>query len=177
MPEISDDQLRIFQAAYNALDKMMGNPKTKAAAEKLIKENFPQAVTSDDLAAPIVGPLAERLEAIEKRFKKEDEDRADARLNDSLKRLRDAGYTDEGIERIKKMAVDRNNGDLESVAALWREQNPPPAVRPSAIQAPNFFAAGESDEEKTNFQQLMEDEDSWARNEAYKALNDSRNGN
>jgi len=172
MPEISNEALQVLQASYQVLDKLMGNPKTKAATEKLIKEQFPHAVTSQDLADPIIQPLQEKLKELTDWKEKYESDKLDDQLKAAFKRMKDEQhFTDEGIERVKKLMVDRKIADPEAAAALWEKQNPPPAVKPTALTPSTWTIPGEGEGED-KYKRLVENEDAFAREEAVNVLNE-----
>ncbi len=62
MAEISDENLRVLNGSKALLDKLLGSPKTRRQAEKLIKEHYPETVTSDDMAEPFVKEVSGKVD-------------------------------------------------------------------------------------------------------------------
>ena len=68
MPEISDENLRILNGSKALLDKLL-TAKTRRQTEKLIKEHYPETVTSDDVAEPFVKDIKDEVSALSKEIK------------------------------------------------------------------------------------------------------------
>jgi len=176
MPEISDEQFREYQTTRGLLDKLL-SPKTKRKTEALIKEHFPETVTSKDLDPPEVSEQAARLDALSKKFDdhltalqtRADDDATRA----AFTRLNDAGYTDEGVAWIKKTMVERNIADPEAAAALYDKYHPPEAMKPAGYQ-PESWGFGANPDKDTDRELLIKDEDAWADQEIARVLAEAR---
>ena len=184
MAEVADDQLVVFQNAMRLLEGMNKNPEAKRSLEKAIKVLHPEVETEEEIAARMTQPglekvegvaakLQERLDAFDKREADLKEREQVAQLESAVGRLRSAGYTDEGLEQIKKLAVERSIPDLEAAAALFDKQNPPAAPQQPGWQ-PDHWANADSGD--TDTKALFANEDRWADNEAAKVLNEIRLG-
>lgn len=173
MAEVSDNDLRVLRGAHALLDQLMKNKDTRRDVEKSIKKLHPTVQTTDDLAEPYVS----KLEGVEKKideFIQSQKDRElDGKLNGSFKQLRDAGYTDEGIEKIKKLMVDEQIANPEAAAAFWEKKNPPKVQEPSLF-APHDWQINTGDDNDTKL--LFKDEDAWANREIQKVFSEIKAG-
>lgn len=164
MAEIDDNQLKVLQGAQVLLDKLLKSPKTRRQAEKLIKEHYPETQTTDDLAAPYVERL-DKLEAmLTERFKKEEDNQAERQFENQLQQLRDRGYTDEGLDKIKKLMKDKTIPDAIVAADHYEKLNPPVQQQPSML-SPSDWGFGRKTDDK-DMTLLFKDEDAWAEKEA-----------
>jgi len=167
MAEISDDQLRVLNGSKALLDKMLGSPKTKRATEKIIKEHYPETLTTDDVAEPYL----EEVKGLRKDFEEFRKDlqgkKLDDRLNNEIAELKGQDWTDDGIEKLKKLMIDREIPSIKDAAAVWEKRNPPKPQEPSII-APTDWGFGRKTDDP-DLKELFTDEDSWAEKEARKA--------
>lgn len=168
MAEISDEQLRLLNGSKALLDKLLGSPKTRRQAEKLIKEHYPETVTSDDVAEPFVKEVQARVEDLSKEFKEFVKDFKGKSLDDKLEReiaeLKEQDWTDDGIENLKKLMIEREIPSILDAAAVWDKRHPPKAQEPSIMQ-PLDWGFGRKTEDP-DLKLLFEDEDAWADKEA-----------
>ena len=168
MPEISDAELRVFQNAKTVLEKLTNSPKTKRDAEKLIKEHYPEVVTTDD----VVEPVLSEVKALGKRFDDyingEKGNKLDSKLAKDIDYLKsERSFTDDGIETLKKLMVSKEIPDIVVAADHWAALNPPKPQEPS-ILAPTDWGFGRKTED-ADLKLLFEDEDAWAEKEARRA--------
>jgi hypothetical protein len=171
MPEISAEELKVLQGSKALLDKLLANPKTKRTQEKLVKEVYPEAVTTDDVLEPVL----EEVKAIGKRFdeyvKTQEGSKLDSKLNQDISYLRkERDFTDEGIETLKKLMVEKQIPDIVVAADHWERQNPPKVQEPS-ILGPTSWGFGHKTED-TDLGLLYSDEDAWAEKEATRVWNE-----
>ncbi len=172
MAEISDENLRVLNGSKALLDKLLGSPKTRRQAEKLIKEHYPETVTSDDMAEPFVKEVSGKVDDLSKEFKEFRKSLEGSKLDDKLSRdiqtLRaERDFTDEGIEKLKKLMVEKEIPDIIVAADHWERQNPPKTQEPS-IMAPSDWGFGKKTDDE-DLKLLFSDEDAWAEKEARKA--------
>lgn len=187
MAEVNDETLALLQRSHDVLMKLNGDARTRAPLEAAIKVHYPQVVTEEDqrqqLVAPqleafktqIVDPLREQLEAFTTARQTEAAARTESDLASAFTDIRkNRGFTDDGIEAVKRLMVDRSIADPHAAAALFAEQNPP-----APQEAPGFQPQHWNMEQTvTDFdlKGLFENEDRWADNMAAKALNEIRVG-
>lgn len=184
---ITPDQKAVYDRALDLLAKMNANPKARPQLERAVKEVFPDAVTEEEKVTaqiePHLKPVSDKMDLVLKRFEEEDARRAEAAerqieadLDAGFDRLRARNYTDDGIEKIKQLMVDRKVADPEVAAAYFEKMNPP-AQTEGAGWTPQTWAmdAGTSDP-GTDIAALFADEDRWADNQVSKVLNEIRVG-
>jgi hypothetical protein len=169
MADISDENLKLLQGSKALLDKLLTG-KTRRQAERLIKEHFPDTVTLDDMAEPFVKSVEDKVDQIAKDFSEFKKDMVGRKLDDKLERdiqrLRDErDFTDEGIEKLKKLMVEKEIPDIIVAADHWERQNPPKPQEPS-IMGPTDWGFGRDHSKDENLKLLFDDEDAWAEQEA-----------
>lgn len=130
--EISTAELNQLRAAYNLQNKLYSNKESKSLYEKAIKANpefKDRFQTVEDVADPIVTPLRAQIKALEDRLQARDNQEFDSNLTATFKELqKHRGYTDEGLEQIKKIMVDKKIADPEAAADHWERKNPAKTV-------------------------------------------------
>lgn len=185
MAEISDEQLAIFQRGMTLLQTLSTNPKTRRQFEGALKVIHPEIETSDDVAMEVAKPYVEQIAGLEGKLtefldgqkaerESAEQRRADDETRDAFSRLSKQGYTDDGLEKIKGLMVDRKIADPEAAAALFDRQNPKP---------PEGVASWEPDswnlEERAvgnDVAGLFKNPDRWADAEVGNVLNEIRLG-
>lgn len=174
MPEISEEELTLLRSARGLLDQLMTSPKTKKNIQSLVKTLHPNVVTDEDQAAEVLGPVREEIEAL-KKWKQDREDKdIEGQFDAKFKALRGEGFTDDGIEKLKKLMVDRQIPDVEAAVALFERQNPAPKETPDALRSRGWADIPQGSEDTVK--ELMADESAWARKEAGKVFDEIRNG-
>lgn len=119
------------------LDMLGKNPKHRAALLQMMKDANPEmAIPEIDAAKPVL----DKVDALAKDFadyrkanedekterdKKARESRAGSEVEQGRIKLRKAGYTPEGVEKIEKLMGERGLIDYEAAAALFDRQTPP----------------------------------------------------
>lgn len=187
MAEIDDDKLLLLQRSHDVLMKLNGDPNTRPLLERGIKHHFPDVVTEEEAAArmvapqiekfqtEVVAPLADELKALRESREQQRAQQTEAELNSAFSEIRRSrGFTDEGIEAVKKLMVDRSIADPHAAAALFAEQN-----QPAPQDAPGWTPSHWNiDQTVTDFdlKGLFENEDAWGDRMAAKALNEIRVG-
>ncbi len=184
MPEISDAELATLRNADALLRKLDADPRTKPGLEAAIKIHHPEVVTEAEKAEQLAKPFMEKVEGVAESLKarldKLDERDAaavtaqtESRITDAFARLRKDGFTDDGIEKIKTLMVDRNIADPEAAAALFEKQNPP--VQEESSFSPSAWEVG-STAPGTDLASFFKDEDKAADLMAAQVLNEIRVG-
>ena len=93
----------------------------------------------------------------------------DAEINAAFGRLREQGYTEEGIGKIKQLMVERKIADPEAGAALFDKINPAKPLEHSGFQPTSWNFGGMGNDEPDT-KMLFENEDLWAEKEAMKII-------
>lgn len=139
--------------AFEQIFDKIGKSKDRNALLKLVKEHFPETVIPEiDAAKPVYDEIeklrAELTEEKEARAK-DHEEREKAAQEAAAKRtiaeerraLREAGFDDEGVEKVEEYMRQTGNPDYKSAAAYVRTQITPDAPLPSTFagQRYNWF--------------------------------------
>ena len=173
MAEVSDQELAQLRGAKALLEKMTTG-KTRREAEQLIKKVVPEANTTDDILEPYTHQIDTLSKKVDDFINESKGARLDARLQRDINKLREErDYTDEGIEKLKKMMVEKQIPDITVAADHYERQNPPVQQEPSLI-SPTSWGFGRDVEgpDKESVAALFKDEDAWADREAAKAWNE-----
>lgn len=175
MPEISDQEYDLLRRAYTLLDGLASDPKVKPHFEKLVKYKHPQVTTTEDELRPTLEPVQNFMKEARERWEKEDQGKVERELEESFKRLaKDNGYTEDGINKIKQLMVDRRIADPEAAAALWERQNPAPKMEQSNLLPMKWVNNG-TEEDRSYFDDLMKDPDGAADRKAVEVFNELAN--
>lgn len=169
--EVDETELSILRGAHKLLDQLTASPKTRRQFQSAVKQLYPATVTDEDRVNE--APEVQRLNKLEKTVtdfletqKRRDDDNE---TTAAFGRLRDGGYTEEGITKIKQLMVDRKIADPEAGAALFDKINPATQLPPSGFMPTNWnFGAMADSEADTKL--LFENEDAWAEREAMKVI-------
>ena len=129
----------------------IGKGKNRRKLLELIKEDFPDTVIPEiDAASPYVS----RIEALEKKLAERDQQEVEAKANRTIaqerRKLREAGWDDEGVERIESRMRETGNPDYESAAAWAKQQLPKDKPLPSTFagQGYNWFTPPSNADDK-----------------------------
>lgn len=142
------------------LDALGNNPKTRAKALELIKEVLPNfSIPEVDVpkhATALIDEkmkvVTEKLEALEKKEKDAELSKSGKDIDDLIakgrKRLKEDGYSKEGVDGIEKLMQDRGLTDYEAAASLFDRLNPPDEpVTSSMISAKDWGGLVENTED------------------------------
>ena len=168
MAEIDDSRLATLEKGYKLLDELLKSPKTKRQVERHIKELHPDTIISDDYDNPVLTKIEELRKEFEEDRKVRKANAEDEAMAATFNALRtDGGYTDDGIDKIKKIMVDRKVADPFAAAAYYDKLNPPPEPqRPTSFAGTSWGFGHPSDDPNTKL--LFQNEDAWAEQEAMK---------
>ena len=189
MPEVDEQTLALLQRSHQLLQQLNGDPRTRDTLETALKVHYPAVTTEaearnrlvqpmlDQFQEQVVKPLQERLDAADAARTASESTRAETALNEAFSEFRTKrGFTDEGIEAVKRLMVDRSIADPYAAAALFAEQNPTAPER----DAMTGFSPPQWDLEQTltqvDVKGLFENEDAWADKQAANVLNEIRVG-
>jgi len=170
--EIEESELEQLQKAYGLLSELSTKPDAKRHFERALKTVVPTVETDDDreaLAQELAKPHLDKIEAltgkIEEMFKRDEDRRAEdakraeeADLMGRFGRLAaQEGLTEEGLERVKKLMLERSIPDPEAAFALLKRNEPEPVVRTwQSTRFDNDFG-----QKTTDLKKLFADEDRW----------------
>lgn len=166
MPEIDDDELKNLRAADALLKRLRGSPKTKSVVDGAIKTIFPETVIDDDFQEPMRNAITAIGTKLDKFLDAQTTREEDNKLEAAFGQLRtDGGYTDEGIDKIKKIMIDRKVADPFAAAAYYEKLNPPAEPqKPTSFAGMSWGIGAKTDDADTKL--LFEDEDAWMEKQA-----------
>lgn len=187
MAEIPDAELASLRAAQELLAQMNNNPEARALLEASAKKVRPELETEADVAARLSKPLVEALDATKAELaelktslatkEQTAAEQADVQATDAaFQRLSGAGYTEDGITKIKGLMVDRKIADPEAAAALFDKMNPPAAAEQPGW-SPTAWSLESTASQGVDTKALFQDTDRWADNQVGEVLRDIRRGN
>jgi hypothetical protein len=172
MAEIDDAELDVLRKGKALLDEMLRSPKTKRATERTIKQLHPETVITDDFEEPLhneIKSVGEKLDKFLEAQSTREQDNYLAARFDALRK--DGSWQDEGIEKLKKLMVERKIPDPLDAAKVYEAENPPPQPqKPSAFAGTSWGFGRKSEDVDTKL--LFEDEDAFADAEAHKFFNE-----
>jgi len=173
--EVGEQEFKILTGAKQLLDTVMNNPKTRLYQERLIKANYPSAVTTDDRMAPFVGAFNELRNEVKALRHEKVSGEAKSKLDAGYDHLRTKRhYTDEGIEKIKQFQNERGIPDPVDAADAWERRNPKPAPQAPAFSTTwGFGDAGDDERDKL----LWSNPDRFAEQETAAVLREFARGN
>lgn len=168
MAEVDDAELVKLRQAQDLLDRLQKDPRTRRPFQRQVKTLHPEVTSDDDYNAPIMDEIKSIGEKVDSFLKTQTESRTDSALETEFGRVRsDFGFTDEGIEKLKKLMVDRKIASPIDAAKIWAADNPPPPPqKPSAFGGTSWGFGAKSEEADTKL--LFEDEDAFMEQEAGK---------
>jgi hypothetical protein len=175
MPEVSEQELKVLTGAKQLLDTVMNNPKTRLHQERLIKANYPSAVTTDDRMAPFVGAFNELRNEVKALRDEKVSGEAKSKLDAGYEHLRSKRhYTDDGIDKIKAFQNEHGIPDPVVAADAWERRNPKPSPQqPSFASTWGFGDVGNDENEKL----LWSNPDRFAEQETAAVLREFARGN
>jgi hypothetical protein len=150
--EIDETELLELRKLKGTIGKILSNPKGKLLVQEAHKLADPAAVTPEFDQLQVVQEPVKQLEQqlADLRKEREEEKRQaehDAKIaalsrtiDDGLLKLKQQGWTEEGIAGVRKIMDERTITDPEVAAAYYEKQHPPamPAT-PSSSGAWNFL--------------------------------------
>ena len=173
MADVDDAQLRILQGAHTLMDKLMRNPATRQQAERLIKQIEPSVTTTEDYAKPYIEELAGMRKELTTFLEGQKTREVDGVLNKEYAALRDDGWTQEGLEKLKAFQVERNIPSPIDAAGAWERRYPAQPQQASILSSADWGFARDNADEMNNL--LWKDEDAFADKEAFNVITEFRN--
>ena len=168
--QITDDEYNFLQGRRQVADfveSIYNDPQLAREAKALIKKKYPNLQIPD---YDIEQRLDQRLADVEKKRTDEADAKKRAEEDERFKGLRsktqkDYGFTDEAMNRLEKMMIDRNIGDYEAAAMLMASKEP-------QTSEPTYGGdSGHWNHEKQDtFKEISDDPESWARKEILQAI-------
>lgn len=143
--------------------KIMKHPKAALLVEQAQKLVDPTAVTPNlDAQVPLderFGEVTKKLDEVTKQLADEKESNIrkeqlaalNARVEAGIKKLREQGWTDEGITGVRKLMEDKGLLDAEDAAAIFEKQHPPatPIIPTAGSGSWDFIGGTEAGSDET----------------------------
>lgn len=168
--QIDDAEYNFLQGRRQVADfveSIYNDPGLNREAKALIKKKYPGLQIPDyDLENKIEDRFAkerqEREEAEQKKRQKEEDERFAQLRTDTQKRY---GFTNDAMERMEKMMVERNIGNYEDAAELMAIREPKTSDNSS-----DWHGGRWNHDQQTDFAEISKDPERWARNEIMKSI-------
>lgn len=172
---ITDEQYAMLQQRLAAADQALqvnqfvesifNDPNCNEDAKRLIKRKYPQMQIPDlDIRDEIKNLFAQEKKQREETELRAKEEADKKNWHDSRQKVKNEyGFTDEGMEELEKMMVDRNTGDYEIAATYHAAKNPKPV-------SAEFDSFRWNHEKAPSFAEIAKDPEGWGRGEIMKAL-------
>jgi len=166
---ITDEEYNFLQGRRQVADfveSIYNDPVLAKEAKALIKKKYPNLQIPD---YDIEAKLEERLDAAEKKRKDEDDAKKRSEEDGRFAKLRSDtqksyGFTDEAMNRLEQLMIERNIGDYEAAAMLMASKEP-------QTSDPTFDDTSRWNHEKQdNFKEVSADPEGWARKEILRAF-------
>lgn len=137
MVEVDEVELLTNRKLRDTVARIMKNPKAALLVEQAQKLVDPNAPTPNlDVQAPLderFGAVSKQVEDLQKQLSKKEEDdkrreqlaELNARVEGGIKKLREQGWTDEGIKGVREIMEAKGLLDAEDAAAIFEKQHPP----------------------------------------------------
>jgi len=149
--EIDEVELLRLRRQDQTVHALMANPKAKRKVLEAYREHDPNArIPELDAEAAAAAPVNElsktvadlRKEIADDKAEREKKIRLDAlssTVDGGMAKLRRSGWTDEGLDEVRKLMDEKGILDPEIAAAYYEKQHPPqtPAT-PSGVGGWNF---------------------------------------
>jgi ribosome assembly protein YihI (activator of Der GTPase) len=154
MPKVEIDEAELLEhrRMRGVLAKITADPKRKARLELLHKEVDPDVPTpTNDLLKPVddaVAGVSKQIADLTKQLadeKAESEKQRNlaqlsARVDSGLASLKQQGWMDDGIAKVKAIMEEKGLLDVDDAVAIFERRNPPPApIAPGGSGAWNFM--------------------------------------
>jgi hypothetical protein len=181
--EVEEADYNNASAAKQLLDKLSNNPKTRKQLLQLLKTNDPETPIPElDIAEPLQTDLQQfksevgnSLQELKELFESDSRKRSiEDTINSERRKLRKAGWDDEGISKVEDLMQKRGLTDYEAAAALVEKQMP----RPDPMEPGDVLDRGWNittpDDTSTDHQLLLKDPIAFQRAEIQRFLKEKR---
>jgi len=174
MPELTDAQYNELMGAHRLMSALV-NGETRTETLKLFKKLNPKApIPEIDAAEPVTAEVNKLRDTIAKLESRLSDEKTEAKLAAKFDALRSQrGITDDGMEKIKTLMVEKAIADPEAAADHWEKLNPKPVpIEPSGWQGSSFMDV-EGDKE---LEPWLKNEDRASDSAIAEVLTEYRNG-
>lgn len=166
--QISDEEYNYLQQKRVTADfaeSIFNDPALNNESKSIIKKKYPNLQIPDyDLEQKFNAKWDEEKKSREEKDKQEREKaERDKFLAQRTETQRQYGFTDEAMQRLEKMMLDRNIGDYEAAASYFASREP-------QSSEPTFDSTRWHHERQEGFADIAKDPESWGRNEIMRAI-------
>jgi hypothetical protein len=166
--QLTDEEFNFLQARRQVADfveSIYNDPQLNREAKSLIKKKYPNLQIPDyDIENRVENRLnkeKQEREAAEATKRRADEDARFKKMRKDTQTKH--GFTDDAMERLEKLMVERNIGDYEAGAMLMASKEPKPS---DATYDSGFW----HHDKAPGFAEITKDPEAWGRNEILKAI-------
>ena len=165
--QVSDEEYNFLQQRRNVADfveSIYNDPTLAKDAKALIKRKYPNLPIPDyDIENRVNQTLAADRDARQKEEDKKRQDEEDERFKRIRQKTKDDyGFTDDAMDRLEKMMVEKNIGDYEVAASYMASKEPKP-VEATARSHWNH-------EKQDGFKEIAKYPEGWARDQIMGAI-------
>ena len=165
--QVSDEEYNFLQARKQVADfveSIYNDPQLAKDAKALIKRKYPNLPIPD---YDIENNVAKQLAAERTERQQEEDKKRKAEEDENFRRIRkktqdDYGFTDDAMDRLEKMMVEKNIGDYEAAATYMASKEP----RPVEATARTHW----NHEKQDGFKEIAKDPEGWARDQIMGAI-------
>ena len=174
MPELTDAQYQELLGAHRLMSALI-NGETRKDTLKLFKKLNPKApIPEIDAAEPVLTEVSELREQIKTLTQKLNDEKQDAKLQNAFDRLaRERGITQDGLDKIKTLMVEKAIADPDAAADHWEKLNPKPEPIQSGGYVGSSFMDVEGDKE---LEPWLQNEDRASDKAIAEVINEYRSG-
>lgn len=165
---ISDEEYAFLQGKRQIADfveSIYNDPQLSKEAKRLIKKKYPQLQIpdldiEDRIEARLSAEKQQRDDAESSQRQEQENKRWQDQRQETQKRY---GFTDEAMERLEKLMVDKNVGDYDVAASYVASKEPKPSEA-------TFDTGQWRHSEQPGFAEIAKDPEGWGRTEILKAI-------
>lgn len=171
---LTDDQATALRTEYEGLKrraaigdratKIWNSQKTGDRAKALWKEEFPEdPIEGYDLEQRVNARFEQERQAREAEKEAQRQAELDNRITAGRQRARERGLTDDAVERMEKMMVDRSIQHYDDAIDLMAAREPRPAEETGSGHYWNH-------DQQQGFQEVAKDPEGWGFKEIHRAV-------
>ena len=167
--EIEEEEYTFLQGRKQVADfveSIYNDPALSRDAKALIKRKYPTLQIPDyDIEEKVTARLDKDKQEREEAEKKKRDDEENSRIAGVRKKTKDDyGFTDEAMEKLEKMMVERNIGDYEVAASYMASKEP------KTSDVADWDSTRWHHERAPAFAEIAKDPEAWARTEIMGAI-------
>lgn len=134
MADIDDNELAELRRAAEFIRRASEVEGGEEAIEQLAKKINPKVKTTRDVAEKYSKPLEDKIEKYGEKIDRLYKTIDDYNESESVKKVKTQfGFTDEGMETLKKFKDERGIKNLDDAAIIWERNNPAVSSKPGYV--------------------------------------------